>query len=217
MLRGALVIMIAVGLIGLVVDQVRLRRLQSEQSRLQRLVGKLDIDDEARIHLALVESPEPLHHVWRVYLPASSAWRVTHESASSGSGWSQSGPSEARNEIWRWRVAGSDGAFRSHVLSGSGSSTSSIQPEMADFLRSNWSQLNVQVAGADGTQIASTDQIIPLVTIRVPTGLLPKAKEALGERTGEQLKEKPLLKLELGSEAAFTAREKKLREQKDKP
>ena len=216
MLRGALVIMIAVGLIGLVIDQVKLRRSQSQESRLERLVGKLDVDDHTRIHIALIESSEPLHHVWRVYLPARSAWRVTHESASSGSGWSQSGPSEARNEIWRWRVVGSDGAFRSHVLSGSGSSTSSIQPEMARFLRSNWRDLEMEIAGEHGLQIASTDQIIPLVTISVPTDLLPKAKEALGERTGEQLKEKPLLRMELGSEAAFTAREKKLREQKDK-
>ena len=217
MLRGALVIMIAVGLIGLVVDQIKLRRLQSEKSRLQRLVGKLDVDDDARIHIALVESPEPLHRVWRVYLPANSTWRLAHESAFGGSGWSQSGRSEARNELWRWRVVGSNESFRSHVLSGSGSSTSSIQPRMAEYLRSNWKQLDVQVAGADGTQVASADQIIPLVTIHVPTDLLPKVKEELGERTWEHLKEKPLLRMELGSEAAFKAREKQLREQKGKP
>lgn len=50
-------------------------RLAAEHARLARMTGDLPIIDPARVHLLALETGEPLHQAWRIYLPPiASSW-----------------------------------------------------------------------------------------------------------------------------------------------
>src|SRR5688572_20693291 len=73
--------LLAVTLIGafLVVHSLRQRNiLHNEQDRLARLTGSLRLSDPSQAHVLALETGEPLHFAWRVYLPPRCRFSVKH-------------------------------------------------------------------------------------------------------------------------------------------
>lgn len=206
--RVALCGLIVVGVFGLIADRRKLNLLEQRAEELSLIVGELEVSDPSRIHIKLIDAVADDHLLWRLYLPPHQSLRLSHDFLGGGSGWSSySNSDEAMNDLLRWRLEGPDDATRLHIISSRGSSTSSITPQTAKFFRTYWSELDIKIAGDKGEEAFPVDQIASLITVKVPDHLRSVAEEQLGSYVWKQLQEQPLLRIEIGTTAAFEERE----------
>lgn len=190
----------------LILERRKVAVLKLEQQRLEQLVGQLKIDNPDKMQLKMVQRPSRDHIVWRIYLPGNQNWRLAENSVGGSSGWSSLGKSRATEGLLRFRIDRDDGKSKIHLIRNNVSSTTSLQPELADFLEAHWDELDVKIAGVDAQITESVNAIIPLIEIRLPAALKSLADKELSN-LGLQTSA-TIFQVILGSEKAFEDREK---------
>lgn len=199
--------LIGVGIFGSLSDRRKLNLLEQRADELRPIVGQLEPNDPSRVYVKLVDAVADDDLLWRIYLPPHQSLRLLHDFVGSSSRWSSySSPGEARNDLLRWRLEGPDESATLHIILSRSSSTSSFSPRLAKFLRTYWSELHVDIAGDQGEEAFSADQIGSLMTIDVPDHLRSVVEEQLGSSVGKRLQEQPLVRIEMGTPAAFEER-----------
>ena len=179
----------------------RLRReLLAEQNRLEQLVGSLPIDDPTKMHVRALDTGQPLHFAWRVYLPAGfkSQWRGY---SGGGSGGPRSRP---RESIARVRFRENDeGILEVFVHSGGSSSrTTTGNRKLAELLHGRWDELEVEQLGRDQLVVVEPDEIATLVRVTFSESLKLDAKQKLSKRSWKRYQE-TLFDYRFGSHRAF--------------
>ena len=155
-----------------------LRQLRSEYNRVVALAGELEITDPALLHLVALESDDPWHFMWRVYVPANFTSHVKISVGGSGGtgSFSNSDPTEF---IGRVRVSQNrNGQFVLYKNFGSGSTLMNFgTPEIMDFLNEHRRSLIVEQVGADGLETVSPDAAVTLLKISLPDELAAEASK----------------------------------------
>ena len=206
---AVLVGLMALGLWTLVQDRRELGDLRRESDRLGAIVGEIDTEDPSRIHIVNVADKGPNELLWRVFLPAGHSWTTTRHMASGGrSSHHQSSSSSSADMLVRYCLRENEKGWSTFLVHGSGSSSSSVQQEIGEFIDEHWKDLHVQIAASESQLDVATDEVVTLLSIEVPQELMELAEERLKPYVVTRLKEAPVMKIEIGSEEAFAIREK---------
>jgi hypothetical protein len=150
-------------------------RLESEYRRLVQETGELPIGDPSKAHLRALETGEPLHFAWRVYLPPKFTVRIRD-----GHGGSSGTSSSSREFIARVRFReDQDGNLELYKHFAGGSSRGGFgDPGLAKLLRGRWDKVIVEQFGAGDVATIEPDE--PVVLLRLS---LPKEMEAEARKT----------------------------------
>ena len=183
--------LVAVSLVGLVfVWQTGQQRQASrlEYERLIRLVGDLPLTDPGKIHVLALDTGEPLHFAWRIYLPPKCSFHARYQSGSSSSYYSD--PQEFIARV-RFREQ-PDGRMQIYTKFAGGSGQSGFGDDsLANFLRGRWDQIGVEQLGTGKPAILDLDKEARLLRLTLPDDLHAQATEKVDARS---LQEKlPLL------------------------
>lgn len=151
--------------------------LTRELIRIDQTVGELTLTDPTKVHIRAIETGEPLHFAWRVYLPANYRQHIRHKGGSYGSSWS-SNPAEFIARV-RFKEE-SDGRLQVYTRFSGGSSLMSCgRAELGSFLRGRHDQLEVEQIGQGKTEVIEPDGSALLLRIKMPDELAKKAREKL--------------------------------------
>jgi hypothetical protein len=158
--------------------------LRAEYRRLATAVGELNVEDPEKIWIVALDTGDPMHFAWRVYLPANFKLQVNHSSGSFSSSYSD--PMEF---IARVRFRGDDDdAIHVYKQFGSGSSLMRYaHNESARFVRDHWEQLQVEQLGADGMVAVDREEAVDLFRIRLPDTLREQAQAELPKHSVARL------------------------------
>lgn len=150
------------------------RRLSATHDRLARATGDLTITDPAKIHMLALETGDPMHFAWRVYLPPKCSLTL---SAKSGGG-STSFSVNASEFIARVRVRRSErGALAVYQHFGSGSSLFEFgDPAFASLVFDRQDKLLVEQVGADRLATFDPKQSAIFLRLSLPDDLVKAAK-----------------------------------------
>jgi hypothetical protein len=152
---------------------------RAEYERLARLTGDLKISDPQKVHVLALETGEPLHFAWRVYLPPNCRTTVRYEGGGSTSNYSQ-----PQNIIARVR-------FREHPpgrlqvytkFAGSSSQSGFGDEALASFLQDRWDQIRVEQLGTGQTALVKLDEEAVLLKLSLPDDLAAQASKEIDLR-----------------------------------
>ena len=149
-------------------------RLQAEYRRLSAITGELVIDDPAKVAIRAIETGEPLHFAWRVYIPPNYRQIVSSAQDSSES-WSAA--SQQFIARVRFRLD-EQGILRVYRRFSGGSNYSTLgDRHLGDLLKSGWDQIEAAQLGKD--EVVSLAVGDPAVLLRLT--LPPEMEEAAGQ------------------------------------
>ena len=176
------------------------QRLLAERGRLEKKVGSLPIGDPSKAHVRALETGEPLHFAWRVYLPAASNLRW--KCSSGGSSCSSS--SGASDFIARVRVRENEqGRLDVFTKQGGGSARLGLGDEqLADLLRDRWNEIRVEQLGANGVAVIDANEVSTLLRLTLSDDLKREAAEKLEERVVKRF-QTALFDVRFGPDRAF--------------
>jgi hypothetical protein len=172
-------------------------RLERDYERLVRATGDLPISDPTRAHFRALETGEPLHFAWRVYLPANYPVKLRSREGEMGSGVSSS-PEEF---IARVRLREDhQGNWSIYQAFHGGSSRGSLGgKELNDLLRRSAGKILVEQLGAKATATVEPNGSAVLLRLSLPEDIQTEARTSLP--TYEQSRFIPdLFVLEFGPE-----------------
>jgi len=172
-------------------------RLTTDFERLVRATGDLPISDPTKAHFRAMETGQPLHFAWRVYLPANYAVKLRSREGGLSHGVSSS-PEEfiarvrlREDEQGNWSVYE---AFRGGSFRGSLGGK-----ELNDLLRKSADKILVEQLGAKATATIEPNGSAVLLRLSLPEEIQAEARRTLPHY--EQSRFIPdLFVLELGPE-----------------
>ncbi len=144
-------------------------RLTQHYERLVRMVGDLPLKDASKVHVLALDTGDPRHFAWRVYLPPP--YNLTFNDRS-GSLWTSSiGSPES---IFRVRFRqDAQGDMELYEQFGGMSTQSSFgTTELGEFLRSRWEKVKVEQLGAPEVAVLDPDQPAVLLRLTLANDLL---------------------------------------------
>ena len=196
-------ILLIAAIASLVVLLVQARQagenLEKEYERLAELYGELPVDDEDKFYVVFRGDSARCKFDWRIYNPAlkngmsggafsARGWSMSH------SGGSQ--PAGERLAFARFRMSeGKPELFYS--LDGS-SSVLSITKAMRGFLKDHWNDLDFKVMGEEGAEVAAPENVLSLLTVRIPESLVAELPDDLSSFERQKYLQEPLFELCLG-------------------
>jgi hypothetical protein len=159
-------------------------RLSERYARLARITGDHPIADPSKVHLQALDTDEPMHFAWRVYLPPNYTTVVTgrcfSEEVSSRSWVGPSpgtGPSDFIGRV-RFRVEPQEGAMQVSTRFGRGESVRGIAHKaLAERLRAGWDRVRVEQLGAPGLAVLEPNQPAVLLRLTLPDDLQEEARK----------------------------------------
>ncbi len=191
----------------LIRDGSELRYLNVEAARLEKLVGRIDTNDEQNIQVINVRNDGPNELLWRVYLPAGHAWQFSHKLARSVAATNTLGIIKEPQEILiRIRLVNRDGRWVLLVMSPNSWGTNNLTDDVGGFLSEHWNEFDTMLAAQDGHKSFPPDEVVSLLSVEVPEALMSSAKGELEDSFFKQLQTQPLLSAEVGTVDAFEAR-----------
>lgn len=160
----SLIVAIAIGGVMLWRSSAQRSSLRQEHDRLVQKIGQLPIKDETKIHVMAIETGEPLHYAWRMYLPPNHQFAYTSKSGS-GSG-SMSSSWEGIVRIRMREVNGQvmlyDKMPQGSGLQGYGSdSINTLFKDPGAFER----QLHIERLGARGLEVFDPQEVKTLIKL----------------------------------------------------
>jgi hypothetical protein len=151
--------------------------LTSDYERLVRATGDLPITDPTRAHFRALETGDPLHFAWRIYLPANYTAKWRSRESGMGSGISTS-PQEF---IARVRLReDEEGNWSVYQAFHGGSSRGSLGGKVLnDLLRRSADKLLVEQLGAKATATVGPDESAVLLRLSLPKEMQAEAGRTL--------------------------------------
>lgn len=176
-------IAILVGAIRAVQSGRERSELRTEYQRLVRKVGELAISDTTKVWVSALETGDPMHFAWRVYLPANHHFRVRHQGGSSSSNRPDSAEFVARV---RFRMSDS-GHLQVYGHYGSGSHLGSRgSGEVAQFIQQHWERFQIEQLGSEGAVSLEPTDSATLLRITVPDDLQAEMRELLSPHASSE-------------------------------
>lgn len=174
--------------------------LLAEQKRLEQKVGTLRIEDPSKMHVRALETGEPLHFTWRVYLPVGSTV-LRREDGRARFGWPIREPREFMLRV-RFRED-DDGVLRVFTQRTNGSGTSELgSRQLADLLRDRWDEIQVEQLGRDHLVVVEPDEVPILLRLTLSEELRREAEQKLSQREWKRFQTE-LFGYRIGSDKAF--------------
>lgn len=178
-------------------------QLSHNYARLARITGDLPIADPSKLYFVALETSEPMHYVWRIYLPPNYRFVLTSGGngggGGSGTSWS-SGPKEFIGRV-RFRES-NDGRLEVYSSFAGGSSCRSIGDEsLAQFLPSHWDRLQVEQLAGDGLVVVDPGKSAVILRIKVPDDLAKEGRTTLSRHAQVYLGS-TLFELKLGPDSS---------------
>jgi hypothetical protein len=152
-------------------------RLQAEYRRLSTITGELAIDDPAKLSIRAIDTGEPLHFAWRVYIPPS--YRQIVKRSTGGS--SSSSSSSPRHFIARVRFQlDEQGYLRAYSrFAGGGWGETLGDRRLGELLQGGWNKIEARQLGAgDVASLAAGDSAV-LLCLTLPREMQEAARQAL--------------------------------------
>jgi hypothetical protein len=153
--------------------------LAEHYRQLVKMAGDMVVTDPTKIHVQALDTGDPLHFAWRVFLPANypEAWHATR----GGTGNRTSAkPTEF---IQRVRLRPNDQGKMQIYTRGSFSSSLANQGHEAlnDLLRGRWNKLKVERIGGPSTAVIDPSQAVVFLRLTLPEDLADEARSKLPE------------------------------------
>jgi hypothetical protein len=155
-------------------------RLEARHARLARMTGDLPVTDPSKLYFQAIDTGEPLHFAWRVYLPPK--YNQVLSCRSDGSSSSSTSSSSAATElIARVRLREDEqGQLQVYTHFGGGSSRMGVGDKaLAERLRGRWGRVRVEQLGAPELAVLGPDQTTVLLRLTLPDDLEAEAREKL--------------------------------------
>ncbi len=154
-------------------------QLHAKRLDLQRRVGEMSISDPTKFHVLLLKSENPLEFRWRIYIPAKTDATLSTESrsstGSSSSTSSFSGSSDpARECLITATILPVEGnsnmeiRIRTKSENSRGNATTYLSDEVIQRMVNTNDTSSWQVAGKDGVEAISIDEMVLLLAIEPP-------------------------------------------------
>jgi hypothetical protein len=142
--------------------------LRAEYARLTRKTGELTIGDPRQVHILAVETGDPLHFSWRVYVPPNYQQIIRHQNGSSSGS-----SSEAREFIARVRFrCDQPGPIQVYTQFAGSSSRSSLgDAEVGRLLRDHRDKIQVEQLGAPGLTTLGPQESAVMLRLTLPAEL----------------------------------------------
>lgn len=158
------------------------RGLRAEYDRLVRAAGELPVTDPTMVYVRALDTGDPMHYAWRVYLPPNYPYEVRHSGWGGGGESSNSGGSAAQEFIARVRFRPDDqGRLHCYLKFAGGASRGSIgTPEVGTLLRRRWSALHVEALGSSGAAVIDPKKPATLFRLTLPPELQSELKAMWG-------------------------------------
>lgn len=200
--RIVLGLWIAVCVIGLIRDQIRINSLADDSVRLEKLVGRLNVENPELLHARLIASDPGKMLLWRIYVPAESEWRFENRSIG-GSGWRRIDSSTPIDDLVRWQIISEKDHFMHEILHRGGSSRTTVPDRMIQFIENHWSEFDISIAGEKEQATVAPGEIMTVLSVSMPESLSQQAETVLGNYTAKKLKSNPVFEIRLGPIKAF--------------
>jgi hypothetical protein len=174
-------------------------RLAVDHERLVRATGNLPISDPTKAHFLALDTGEPLHFAWRVYLPANYPVKFRNREGAMGTG---VGPNP-QEFIARVRLREDhQGSWSIYQAFFGGSSREGLgSKQLSDLLRRGADKILVEQLGAKATATIEANESAVLLRLRLPEDMQAEARRSLPKY--EQSRYIPdLFVLEFGPEKA---------------
>ncbi len=155
-------------------------RVRAKSERLSRSAGNLVITDPSKVHVLALDTGEPLHFAWRVYLPADyELFTRVMPAASVGS--LVPGTSPARELILRVRFReDSEGDLNLYQSRENSSSRQSFgDPALSKVLHGRFDKVLVEQLGTHGAVSVGMDEPLDLLSLTVPADLETEVRNEL--------------------------------------
>ena len=170
-------------------------RLHAKRMELQRIVGEMPIKDPTKYHVMLLKSENPLEWRWRIFVPAGIdtllATDCSPDGSSSRSGFT-GGSQSAQEGLLTATISQTDAGnlvqikIRARSRHSNGTITTHVRGDTMQQMVSDKDTSSWQIAGRDGVEIISSDQVVSLLAIELPEKDAPKRAGFLNIRVGTQ-------------------------------
>ncbi|MDR3633296.1 MAG: hypothetical protein P4L84_05620 [Isosphaeraceae bacterium] len=151
-------------------------RVSAQYERLRRVAGDLPIADPSKIYIRALDTGEPFHFAWRVYLPPNYQLEIRHDGSSSSS-WSTS----ATEFIARVRIREDErGVLNIYThFSGTSGRSSFGDASLAEFLRVHGREVQIEQLGGNEVDVVDPKQTASFLRLTFPGTLSKEAQEKL--------------------------------------
>jgi hypothetical protein len=169
-------------------------RLTERHSRLARLAGDLPIIDPTKLHALALQTGDPLHFAWRIYVPPNYSPQLR------GSGMAIAlGSARASEFIARVRVRPDDkGDMQVYTHFGNTTSGTSLGMQaIVSVLENRWDKLKVEQLGAHALTVIKADQPAVLLRLTLPDDLHSEVRKKVS-LNGQKQSLPVLFELNLG-------------------
>jgi hypothetical protein len=174
-----LILLVAIVVGGVLVFQTgrERSRLQNTYDRLARKTGDLEIANRAWVHVQAIDTGDPTHFAWRVYLPPNYSEIVRSSLGSQ----SQGSTTDARELMARVRFREDEkGLLEVYThFSNSSSRTFLGDQRLAKFLRAHWDKIRVEQLGSGDVVAIPPDGTASLLRLTLPEEIQSEAREEL--------------------------------------
>jgi hypothetical protein len=142
-------------------------RLEAKHERLARITGDMPIHDATKIHILALDTGEPLHFAWRVYLPPNSRHELRAKGSGGSSSWGGSSSMELIARV-RFRDDPERGLEVFTHFAGGSSRMGVGDKALAERLRGRWDKVLVDQRGRDHLEIVDPKQSTVLLRLILP-------------------------------------------------
>ena len=173
-------------------------RLRTEHDRLAEKYGVLQVNDPNKYLIRFTESESGLRELnWRLYYPP-----LGSVLGSQSTGMTLPNAHRHEPDYGDIRISAKfrfqDGAARAFVVVGSYRSVRPIKPRvLASFFEEHWDDLEFEILGEEMPLEFEPDQILQVLTVKVPERLLQHLPESLSQEQRDQLSDGPIMEIKL--------------------
>ncbi|MFO0821143.1 MAG: hypothetical protein U1A77_24575 [Pirellulales bacterium] len=175
----ALVCLLIVGAFMAWRSGVERRQLEAHLAHLQTCVEEIDLVDPTKVHIRAIDTKQPFHFAWRVYLPPAFDAKIRSRfTLSGGSSWSSSTSTNAAHFIARVRIRKNDfGEWEIYEAFHQGSSRSSLgSPKIQELFDKYGEAIPFEQLGANQTEVFAPHESRELLKILLPMAVREELK-----------------------------------------
>ncbi len=158
-------------------------RLRSEHARLAKKIGDPTINDPSKAYFQALDTGEPMHFAWRVYLPAKYQQQL-------GGRWGGnflSTGGKSADFIFRVGFVEEEGQLQCFFRDEQSSSKSTFGDKaLADLMRGKWERIQITQLGRTDVAVLDPNQKAVLLRLTLPDELVREASTKLSENARKE-------------------------------